>query len=93
MHFLYILYSPKKDQYFVGETNNVPERLKLHNSNKFLKFFTRAATDWRLKRIISCSSKKEILKLKKRLTKMKSRNYIEQVIDQPEILKEIPFAK
>jgi putative endonuclease len=43
MHFLYIIYSPKTDKFYVGETTNVDKRLEVHNSHTFNRAFTKGA--------------------------------------------------
>ncbi|MFD2516960.1 GIY-YIG nuclease family protein [Salinimicrobium flavum] len=89
MHFLYIMYSPTADKYFAGETNNVPERIESHNSNKNLKAFTGAASDWELKLIFNCNSREEAVYLQKSINTKKSRKFVEKVIDHPELLKDL----
>lgn len=86
MHYLYIIYSDSTDNYFIGESNDVPERVKLHNSHKNLKVFTRAAHDWELKLVFPCNSKKEAILLEKSLKEKKSRKFIERVIQNPKLL-------
>lgn len=86
MHFLYIIYSPTSDKYFTGETTNVPERIEQHNSHKKIKTFTRAASDWELKLTHKCHSKEEAIFLEKYIKGMKSRKFIEKIIDHPEVL-------
>ncbi|NJY63664.1 GIY-YIG nuclease family protein [Salinimicrobium sp. CDJ15-81-2] len=89
MHFIYIIYSSKADKYYTGESNNVPARLELHNSHKFLKAFTKAASDWEIKLIFRCETKKDAVYLERYIKRMKSRKFIEKIIDRPEILEEI----
>ncbi|MEG9327892.1 GIY-YIG nuclease family protein [Salinimicrobium catena] len=89
MHYLYIIYSPSADKFYTGETNNVPARLKLHNSHKLVKAFTKAASDWELKLIFKTNTKEESLYLERFVKKMKSRKFIEKVIEDPEILNDI----
>lgn len=89
MHYLYIIYSDSADKYFVGESNDVPERIKLHNSHKNLKVLTRAAHDWELKLVFSCSSKNEAILLEKSLRKKKSREFIEHAIENPNLLRKL----
>ena len=43
-YFLYILYSPSKDRFYVGYCSDLDERLKKHNSNH--KGFTGKTGDW-----------------------------------------------
>lgn len=89
MHFLYIIYSPTADKYFVSETDNVPERIELHNSFKRLKSITGKPSDWTQKLIFECNSREEAVYLVKHIRKMKSRAFLEKVIAKPEILGEI----
>lgn len=89
MHFLYIIYSPAADKYFAGETNNVPESMKLHNSHKKIKAFTGAASDWELKLILNCNTKEEAVYLQKLIKRKKSRDFIQEIIEHPELLKKL----
>lgn len=89
MHFLYIIYSPSADKFYIGETNDVPARVKLHNSYKTIKKLTKAHSDWELKRIFKCKNREEAVFLQAYLQEQKGRKVIQQVIMQPEILKEI----
>lgn len=49
MHYLYIIYSKKRNKFYVGETPDIKTRLKLHNTHHFTKSFTKFATDWETK--------------------------------------------
>ncbi len=89
MHFLYIIYSQQADEYFIGETHNVPERIELHNSYRRIKTITRRPFDWKQKLIFKCTSRKEAVYLKKHLKKMKSRELVEKIIVKPQILENI----
>jgi len=44
-HF-YILFSETLDKFYLGHSNNLPERIRKHNSNH--KGFTGKVADWRL---------------------------------------------
>ena len=89
MHFLYIIYSAKADKYYTGESNDVPARIKLHNSHRFLKAFTKAASDWEIKLIFKCENKTDAVFLERYIKRMKSRKFIQKIIERPEILEEI----
>ena len=93
MHFLYIIYSPSADKFYTGETNDVPARVKLHNSYKIIKKLTKAPSDWELKRIFTCKNREEAVFLQGYLQEQKDRKVIQQVIKQPEILQEILIRK
>lgn len=89
MHFLYIIYSPTADKFYTGETNNVPARLELHNSHKKLKTITKAASDWEIKFIFPCKTKDDAIYLQRFIKKMKSRKFIQRVLENSEILEDI----
>ncbi len=89
MHFLYIIYSIKLNTFYVGESLNVNNRLQQHNQHYFKRNFTKSTDDWILKLSYKCKSKKEALFLEKFIKRMKSKIFIEKIIGNPEILKNI----
>jgi putative endonuclease len=93
MHYLYIIYSESKDKYYVGETNDPEFRLKLHNQHAFDKSFTKIAEDWQLKLNYDCQNRSDAIYLEKFIKRMKSRKFIQKIIDQPEILNDILSKK
>ncbi len=44
MYFVYILYSPTKDKYYIGQKEDMERKLETHNLRKNL-----GANDWQLK--------------------------------------------
>lgn len=44
MFFVYILYSPSKDKYYIGQTQDLQDRVNTHNLRKNL-----GANDWQIK--------------------------------------------
>ncbi|MBT8319177.1 MAG: GIY-YIG nuclease family protein [Gramella sp.] len=89
MHYLYILYSTQADKYYTGETANLGSRLTQHNTHHFMKNYTKAATDWTLKHQFATNIKEEAVYLEKFIKRMKSRIFIEKIINDPVILKQI----
>jgi putative endonuclease len=89
MHFLYIIYSPKTDKFYVGETTNVEQRLALHNQHSFKKAFTTSAKNWVIKLSFECKSREEALDLERFIKRMKSKVFIQKIIKDPNILKDI----
>ncbi len=51
-HYLYILYSPKFDKYYVGETKDIDVRLFSHN-NTDRNTFTSKYRPWQLEVLFS----------------------------------------
>ncbi|WP_127846095.1 GIY-YIG nuclease family protein [Psychroflexus aestuariivivens] len=89
MRYLYIIYSGELDKYYVGETQDVEKRLMMHNEHHFKKAFTRVACDWELKLVFACQSREDALFLEKFIKRIKSRKFIQRVINNSEILVDI----
>ena len=89
MHYLYILYSQSVDKYYVGESNNVEERLLKHNVHSYEGSFTKIASDWQVVLIFECVSRNQAISLEKFIKKMKSKIFIKKIVSNPDILTEI----
>ncbi len=89
MTYLYFIHSPSKNKIYVGVTTHLQERLKKHNDHAYAGAFSKIATDWELIFQKEFEDKQEALFLEKFIKKMKSRKFIEKVIQQPEILEDI----
>ncbi len=89
MHYLYIIYSPSKEKYYVGETDDVVERLNKHNNHSYKGSYTKIANDWTVVLNFECSSRNEALFLESFIKRMKSKKFIAKVIQSPLILTDI----
>ena len=89
MHYLYVIYSPSIDRYYVGESPNVINRLDQHNSHYFRKGFTKAAQDWKIVLSTAWEHKDDAMYLEKFMKRMKSKTFIEKIIEDRTILKDI----
>ena len=79
MFYLYILYSPSLNKYYVGSTGDVlEERIRKHNSNH--KGFTGSRGDWELKYSEEFNTKTDAIAREKEIKKRKSRKLIEKLI-------------
>ncbi len=77
MHFVYILYTPSKDRYYVGESAFVSGRLDQHNEGFYKGAATKLASDWELFLEIECSDRSQALKIERFIKKnRKERNWI-----------------
>jgi len=77
-NYTYILYSQKRDRYYIGSTgDDLEERLRRHNANH--KGFTGSANDWVYYHLEEYSSKGEAVKREKEIKSKKSRKYIESL--------------
>ncbi|RKS01513.1 MULTISPECIES: GIY-YIG nuclease family protein [unclassified Flavobacterium] len=89
MHFLYVLYSASANKFYVGETNDIDNRLLKHNNHSYDGSFTKIAGDWKVVLLFECISKDQAFRLEKFIKKMKSKIFIEKIIVNPEILIDI----
>ena len=79
MTFLvYILYSPSLDQYYVGHTADLEDRLFRHNNSGSKS--TKKTSDWKVVYTESFQSKGAGSKRESEIKKKKSRKYIEWLI-------------
>ncbi|MFT3701044.1 MAG: GIY-YIG nuclease family protein [Agriterribacter sp.] len=75
---VYILYSPFLDQYYIGHTHNLTDRIFRHNNSGSKA--TKKANDWKVVYTEIFETKSEAYKREMQIKKMKSRKYIEQMI-------------
>jgi len=77
-YYLYILYSPSGDVYYVGYTSDLERRLLSHLSHH--KGFTGKFKDWEIVYTESYKSKSAAYKRERQIKKWKSRKMIEALI-------------
>jgi len=82
---VYILHSKKLNKHYIGFTEDLNQRLEFHINNNQSRKFTYNTNDWVLIYIISCDNKKQGLLIEKHIKAMKSKTYIENLIQYPEI--------
>ena len=78
MFIVYILYSSHVDQYYVGHTQNIDDRLSRHNSGRSLS--TKKGKPWNLVYTETFETRSEAMLREKAIKKMKSRTYLELLI-------------
>jgi putative endonuclease len=69
--FVYILYSPGHDKYYVGQTDSVSRRIPQHNSGRVKS--TAPYRPWETKLILEKKSRAESLQLEKKLKNLKKK--------------------
>ena len=89
MHFCYILYSTKRNRYYTGETTDVDARLLYHNSSELNTNSTKAGIPWEIVLIIPCKNRSHALKVEMHIKRMKSKRFIESLIQYPELVHKI----
>ncbi len=85
MHLVYILYSKALDKYYVGETTNLEIRLDKHKTGVYSNAYTTIAKDWELYFKMECKDVSQARKIEKHIKSMKSRKYILNLGNYPEI--------
>ena len=91
MAWLYIIFSEKLNKFYVGITQESPEiRLSAHNQGKYGKGkFTATVNDWEIKLTIQCDHYAHATRLEKKIKRMKSRTYIENLMKYKELREKI----
>ncbi|MGB5170453.1 GIY-YIG nuclease family protein [Eudoraea sp.] len=72
---VYILYSKKLDRYYVGQTENIDLRLRVHNTRG--KKYTSKGIPWILIKSYKCNSRSEAVSLETKIKKRGIRRFIE----------------
>ena len=85
MSFVYILYSKGLEKYYIGETLDLEERIKQHNSGFYETGYTKQVSDWELFCSITCKDRTQARKIEAHIKKMKSKAYIQNLKKYPEI--------
>jgi len=75
MWYLYILYSEKRDRYYIGSTNDVERHLAEHNHRHTPS--TRSGIPWKVVYTEEYPEKQEARAREREIKRMKSRKYIE----------------
>ena len=86
---VYILYSKQLDRYYTGQSINTSVRLDQHNSKFYRNSYTSRADDWELFLAIPCTSKSQAIRIERYIKAMKSRNYIERLKNETELIEEL----
>ena len=81
MHFVYILYSPSLDRFYVGESAHPDERLEHHLAGQ--QRFTRRAADWIMVFRQQTASRNDALVIEQRIKRSKSRKSVVRWIQGP----------
>jgi len=72
-YFVYIIYSQESDNYYIGYTNNLIDRIKRHNQNR--NKFTKGKGPWELVISHSVNSKSEAYRLELKLKSFKNSGF------------------
>ena len=78
-YYVYILYSASHDKYYIGQTNDVGQRLKRHNNG--LEKFTSPYSPWISKCVIEKTTRGEAMILEKKLKNL-NRQKLQKFIEK-----------
>ena len=76
---IYILYSAMLDQYYIGQSENISDRIFRHNNSGSKS--TKKANDWVVKYTEEFGTRAEAMKRELEIKNKKSRKYIEWLIN------------
>ncbi len=80
MYFIYFLYSPSFDKYYIGYSEDPQRRLIQHNTSPRMTY-THKHRPWVLKACFPVSDSRQMaIKMERYLKKLKSRKIIEEII-------------
>lgn len=88
-YFVYILFSGKLDRYYIGQTVNIDERLKQHNSGLYDEASTKVSIDWKLFWSLKCQFRKQAIQIASHIKRMRNKVYSQNLTEFPEILEKL----
>jgi putative endonuclease len=78
MYFVYIIYSPKLDKYYIGFTADINDRLAKHNRKS--KGFSNLGRPWELVYYECFETKQEAMSREKQLKGWKNKDRIKAIV-------------
>ena len=85
---VYIIYSEKWDKFYIGKSENYPQRIVFHNADEN-ENWTKAGRPWNDFLVISCLSFKQAGKIERYIKAQKSRKYIQSLKEKPEYIQNL----
>lgn len=81
MYYIYAIYNQENDKIYIGQTDNLEERLNLHNSKIFKGSYTsRFSGDWKLIYKEETNTRIVALRREKQLKSYQGREHIKKLI-------------
>ncbi|HVY68172.1 MAG TPA: GIY-YIG nuclease family protein [Patescibacteria group bacterium] len=80
MYCIYAIYNPKHNKFYIGQTKNLPERIRLHNNHVFPGYTSRFDGEWQLIYHEEVGTRQEALKREKQLKSYQGRQFIKKFI-------------
>ena len=86
---VYVLYSEKLNQFYVGSCKDVDIRFKEHLDKKYANSFTAKVDDWIIFYKVTGLNSTQALRIEAHIKKMKSKTYIENIAKYPRIMEKL----
>ncbi|MCX6792088.1 MAG: GIY-YIG nuclease family protein [Candidatus Gottesmanbacteria bacterium] len=84
MYYVYAVYNQENNKIYIGQTENLEERLKLHNSKEFKGSYTsRFSGNWKYIYKEEINTRKEVLVRERQLKTFRGREFIKSLINSP----------
>ncbi len=81
MYYVYALFNKEHNKIYIGQTENIAERVLAHNNHSFDRSYTaRYSGEWKLFYIEEFNTRSEALKREKQLKSYRGREFIKQII-------------
>ncbi|MBD79568.1 MAG: excinuclease ABC subunit C [Crocinitomicaceae bacterium] len=74
---VYILYSRSLKQHYVGQTQDLLDRVKVHNAGHVKS--SKRGSPWEIKWHIKCANRSEAMKLERRIKKRGASRFLEDI--------------
>ena len=84
MYYVYVLQNSHSGQFYIGQTNNLEDRVKRHNEGR--AGYTKNKGKWNLYYFEEYQTRSTATKREKEIKSKKSRRYIEQLRKQESVL-------
>jgi putative endonuclease len=91
--YVYILYSAARGRYYIGETQNVEQRLMQHRTGFFRASSTANTTDWELVIAIPCADRIIARALEAFLKRQRNRQFLERFMLDEAYRKKLLFDR
>lgn len=82
MYQVYAIYNRIANKYYIGQTNDLSQRLELHNNHAFKGYTARFPGEWELIYQESVATRQEALKREKLLKDHKGRDFVKSHIPE-----------
>lgn len=80
MYLIYAIFNPKHKKIYIGQTQDLAERIRLHNDHAFKGYTSRFDGEWQLIYSERVGTRQQALIREKQLKSYRGREFIKQYI-------------